>query len=84
MNEIFVEVVGVAGALGVLLAYGLNSYKKITPDSWAFVLLNFTGAGLLIVYSVAKVAWANVVINIFWVLIAVGALIRLVGKRKNT
>ena len=77
-----IEIVGVVGAIGILLAYGLNSQQKIRSDSRAFVLLNFTGALLLILYSVWKEAWANMFINIVWVTIAIFAFIRIVRHNR--
>lgn len=82
MNDFFVEATGIAGALAVLIAYGLNSYKRIKPDSWTFIALNLTGAGLLIVYSIAKDAWANMFINVVWVMIAVGSIVRILRQGK--
>ena len=82
MNQLLVEATGIVGAIGILLAYGLNSYQKINSDSRAFVFLNLTGALLLIIYSVLKEAWANVIINVVWVAIAVFAIIRITRKRK--
>ena len=82
MNLFLVEAIGIVGAIGILLAYGLNSYQKINSDSKAFVFLNLTGALLLIVYSVLKEAWANMLINVFWVVIAVFAIIRMMRKNR--
>lgn len=83
MSEGFLtEAVGIVGAVAILLAYGLNSYGKITPNSWCFVLLNMLGAGSLIVYSLVKEAWSNVFINVVWVVIAIGTAVRVL-RRKN-
>ena len=78
-----IEIVGIIGAIGILLAYGLNSQQMIRSDSRAFVLLNLTGALLLILYSVRKEAWANMFINVVWVSIAVVALIRIVRQNRQ-
>jgi hypothetical protein len=82
-TEYIVEAIGIAGAIEVLLAYGLNSYQKIKSDSWLFIILNLTGGVLLIVYSVYKEAWANMYINIFWVIIAVIAIAKHLNKRRS-
>lgn len=82
-ENVAIELVGITGAIEVLLAYGLNSQQKIRSDSWSFILLNLSGALLLILYSVWKQAWANMFINIVWVLIAVFAVIRILGRHQK-
>ena len=82
-GNVGIEIVGIIGAIGILLAYGLNSQQMIRSDSRAFVLLNLTGALLLILYSVRKEAWANMFINVVWVSIAVVALIRIVRQNRQ-
>ena len=76
-----IEGIGVIGAVGILIAYGLNSYQKVRSDSPVFYWLNFTGGVLLIIYSIYKEAWANMVINVVWVLVAVIAITRLILKK---
>jgi hypothetical protein len=74
--EYVIEGIGIIGAINVLIAYGLNSYQKIKSDSALFYWLNFTGGILLVVYCVYKEAWANLAINIVWVLVALIAIVR--------
>ncbi|HYG19567.1 MAG TPA: hypothetical protein VD816_11595 [Ohtaekwangia sp.] len=80
--DIFIEALGWIGSIAVVTAYGLNSYQKIKSDSISFYLMNIGGGALLIVYSYFKTAYANIFINIVWVVIAVTALIRLARKIK--
>jgi hypothetical protein len=75
--NLLIEILGWIGSVEVLLAYGLNSYQKMRSDSLGFYLLNLTGGILLIVYTVYKAAWANMFVNVVWVLIAVIAIIKL-------
>lgn len=77
MGEIIIDVIGWSGSLMVVLAYALNSYQRIRSDSWAFLLLNFSGGMCLIIYSIYYTAYANTFINVIWVLIAIPALWRL-------
>jgi hypothetical protein len=81
-TEYAVEVIGILGAIAVLLAYGLNTYQKIRSDSWFFIGLNLGGGILLIIYSLYKEAWANMYINVFWVIIAVIAIVKLLYKKR--
>jgi hypothetical protein len=80
--DILIEITGWVGSIAILLAYGLNSYQKIKSNSVFFLLLNLSGGVLLIVYSLYKHAYANIFINLVWVVIAVIALGKFAWKRK--
>jgi hypothetical protein len=78
--NVLIEVLGWLGSIMVLAAYGLNSYQKIRTDSWYFLSLNIVGGIFLIIYTIAKGAYANTFINIAWVVIAIPAMIKLLSK----
>lgn len=80
--NILIEILGWLGSIMVLAAYGLNSYQKIKSDSWYFLSLNIVGGIFLIIYTVAKGAYANTFINVAWVVIAIPAMIKLLTKAK--
>jgi hypothetical protein len=75
MKEI-IDILGWIGSVEVIVAYGLNSYQKLTSDSNVFQLLNLTGAIFLIVNTIYYGAYPSTFINIVWVVIAAVALIR--------
>jgi hypothetical protein len=81
--DYFIEVLGWLGSVLVLLAYGLNSYQKLKSDSLWFLVLNFTGAGFLIVYTVIKEAYASAFVNVVWIIIAVIGIIRYFRQHKR-
>lgn len=76
-----VEIIGWIGSLMVIVAYGLNSHQKLKSDSVLFYMLNITGGLLLVIYSIYKSAYANIFINVVWIIIAVPALIKVLQKR---
>ena len=78
--SLWVEIIGWTGSLEILLAYALNTYRKIRSDSIGFLLLNLTGGCLLIIYTVCKDAFASTFINVAWVLIALLSLLRLLRR----
>lgn len=82
--SIVIEILGWVGSVEILLAYGLNSYQKIRSDSAWFYLLNLTGGILLIAYSVYKAAWANMFVNVVWVLIALIAVVKLLQTKRSS
>ena len=81
--DLLVEIVGWIGSIAILLAYGLNSYQKIKSNSLPFLFLNLSGGLFLIAYSLYKDAYANIFINLVWVVIAILALGKL-AQKKNT
>jgi hypothetical protein len=82
MNAL-IEILGWLGSFMVLAAYGLNSYQKLKSDSWSFLMLNLVGGIFLIIYTLAKGAYANTFINVAWVVIAIPAMIKLLWKAKG-
>jgi hypothetical protein len=68
------------GAGAILLAYILVSFNVISPQGWAYQLLNFTGAVGVLVISYAKRARQPALLNLVWAVIALAALIGLTLK----
>lgn len=86
MSEIFAvlnEVAGFAGMLLILGAYGLSSLRKIKANSRAYQVMNLCGSLLLIGYSLILSAWALVVLNVIWAIIAGFALSRMLRRRPS-
>lgn len=74
--ELFFEIIGWVGAVEVILAFLLNSIKKLSADSLAYLLLNLTGGLFLVVNTFYKSAYPSTVVNIIWVIIAIYALLK--------
>jgi hypothetical protein len=72
----FGEIAGWYGACAIVLAYFLVSFKVIRPDGLVYQLLNLTGAIGIIVISAIKGVRQSVVLNAFWAVIALIALLR--------
>ncbi len=47
MTNLLEQAVAVAGAILVLLAFALQRFNRISADSFAYLILNFTGGALL-------------------------------------
>ena len=74
------ELAGWYGTTAIIAAYALISFGIISADEWLFQVLNLTGAiGIIIISSIKKVR-QSVVLNGFWAVIAIVALVRLVAK----
>lgn len=74
--KILIQVVGWIGTFLIVLAYFLVSHKKIDSSNKYYQLMNFFGAigiGINVFY---QRAWAAVVLQIVWGIIAIFFLIR--------
>ena len=70
-----IELVGWAGALAVLFAYGLVSTERLSSRSWRYQLLNVAGAVGLVINSTWNGAIPSAVVNLIWIGIGVYALV---------
>ena len=82
--KLLIDVIGWIGSIEVILAYGLNSYQKISSNSLAFQLLNLTGGAFLIANTIYYGAFPSAFINVIWVLIAIPAIYQILKKKKAT
>ena len=79
--ETLIEVVGWAGALAVLLAYGLVSAERVTSRSWSYQFLNISGAVGLVINSSWNGAIPSAVVNLIWIGIGAYALMPSVAEK---
>ncbi len=80
--QLFVDAVGWMGAIGVLLAYGLVSTRRVDPAAVSYQLLNFSGATGLGINTLYYAAYPSTALNGVWALIAVAGLWRIFGERR--
>jgi hypothetical protein len=73
---IAIDILGWLGALVLVAAYSLISYGSVDGRSPTYQTLNVIGSILLIVNTVWHRAWPSSMVNVIWVGIAIGALIR--------
>ena len=76
MTQWLADLAGWTGALILLLAYGMVSFKKLRPDAGWYQWLNAIGSGLLIVNTVYHRAYPSAFVNGVWILIAISAQMR--------
>ncbi len=73
----FTEVAGWYGMIALIVAYALVSFNLIAADGLPFQLLNLTGGIGLIIVAASKKVVQSVLLNIFWALIGIIAIIRI-------
>lgn len=71
------EILGWYGAVAIVGAYFLVSFNVIAADSLLYQMLNFTGAMGVVAVSLAKGVQQPAVLNVFWALIALIAIVRI-------
>lgn len=76
-------VLGWIGTISYLLAYLLLSIRKLQADQPVYHLLNVIGAAGLTANALYYADLPNVVVNIFWGIIAITAIIFLTRKKKG-
>jgi methionine aminopeptidase len=81
-----VDIIGWAGSVFVLLAYGLLSAHKLTAKSRFYQVLNIAGSICLIINTVVYHAYPSTFVNIVWLGIAAIALFNIYksGNGNNT
>jgi len=73
-KQLFAEIAGWYGAIAILAAYTLVSFKVIPGDGLFFQLLNLTGALGILTISIYKKVKQSIVLNIFWGAVAIIAI----------
>lgn len=73
-----IDVIGWIGALLVVVAYALISFKKVEGNSLKYQLLNIFGGICLIVNTYYYGAIPSTLVNVIWVIIAVFAIFAIV------
>ena len=72
--EMLIDVIGYAGAIAILLAYGLISTGRLTAKDYSYHGINVFGAVGLTINSYYFGAMPNVWLNIAWTAIAAYAV----------
>lgn len=73
--EFWIDIFGWIGALLILMAYALISFKKVEGNSLVYQLLNIFGSIFLVINTYYWGAIPSTLVNIIWAIIAVFAII---------
>jgi hypothetical protein len=77
LNRTLTEVLGWYGVIAIVGAYALLSFEIIDAKSLTYQVLNATGALGVVLDAWNQKNWQPVVLNIFWLLIALYAILKL-------
>ncbi|RSU24467.1 hypothetical protein CA223_05730 [Sphingomonas koreensis] len=85
MTMDWIDIVGWAGAVLVLAAYGLVSTKRLDGDSIAYQMLNVAGAAGMLINTYVRGALPSAALNVIWIGVGIYVLARIVlRKRQHT
>lgn len=71
------QVIGWIGMILILAAYFLISFDILTVHNIWYQLMNIVGSFGLVLVAFSRRDWQPMVLNIFWILIAIGAIVNL-------
>lgn len=75
------DVIGISGVACVLAAFFLLQIEKVRGDSLLYLMLNLTGACLLIVSLMVTFNLASFIIEICWLAISLFGLAKLAWRK---
>jgi len=78
--QFLIDVLGWAGGIALVIAFGLNSLGKIKAQSLSYQLLNLFGGIALVVNTAFYGAFPSTFVNVVWVFIALFALWKIFKK----
>ena len=81
---LWIEIVGIVGGIGLLLAYYLASVGKLLPESYGFQVINFLGSAGLLINATYHQAYPSASVNLVWCIVGTGAMLRLRKKHGKT
>lgn len=70
------EILGWYGMVALIGAYFLVGFGYVSPEGIVFHGLNATGGMALIVFALSKEATQLAILNAFWALIGIAAIVR--------
>lgn len=79
----WVDIVGWAGAVLVLAAYGLVSTKRLDGDSVAYQALNVAGAAGMVINTYVRGALPSAALNVIWIGVGLYVLAKVVLRRRQ-
>lgn len=81
MESLIFDSLGWIGALLLLLAYALVSFKKLAADALLYQAMNVAASVLLAINTLYHRAYPSSFVNIVWTFIAVFAILTVVRQR---
>ncbi|MBK7448431.1 MAG: hypothetical protein IPP55_13515 [Anaerolineales bacterium] len=71
----FIDILGWVGSATYLIAFALNSAKKVTSDSFTYQGMNIVAGIIMTYYTFNHGAYSATALNSIWAIIGVGTLV---------
>jgi hypothetical protein len=71
----FIDILGWVGSATYLVAFGLNSAKKVTSDSFTYQGMNILAGVIMTYYTFNHGAYSATTLNSIWAIIGVVTLV---------
>lgn len=78
--QLLADALGWVGAVALLLAYALVSFRKLSVQAKTYQALNIFGSFLLIINTAYHHAYPSTAVNVIWILIAIVSLLGAGGR----
>lgn len=75
-TETFIEILGWIASILIVGSYALNLWGKIETNSKAYMWANIVGGLFFVINTYFHHAYPSMVVNIIWVIIALGLLLK--------
>ncbi|HMB93298.1 MAG TPA: hypothetical protein VKP65_20775 [Rhodothermales bacterium] len=82
-THIFIDIIGWAGALALLVAYALVSMKRLEGNTPSYQWLNLFGGACLVVNTAYHGAFPSTFLNFVWAAVAVATLLHVRRQLKG-
>jgi len=83
-QELFIDILGWVGGIVLLIAFGMNSFGKITAQSKVYQYMNIFAGIALIVNTGYYGAYPATFVNVVWIFIAGFALVKIFRGKSTT
>ena len=72
----FIEIIGWIGAVLIVGAYFFNITGQLKSSSMVYIISNLLGGIFFTINTFVHQAYPSMIVNIIWVVIAIGAIIK--------
>lgn len=82
-TQLFIDIIGWAGALALLVAYALVSMKRLEGNAASYQWLNLIGGACLVANTAYYGAFPSTFLNLVWAAVAVATLLHVRRQLKG-
>ncbi len=84
MNMDFTTILGIVGAIFILVAFILEQKKIWNSEMLKYDLVNFIGSAILVVYGILIKGYPFVVLNLVWALVSLNDVVADIIRNNKT